>query len=1371
MPAQSISIPSLDQQSRQRERWFQHGRMVPGQSAAALRYRAHRQKIQLRALNLAQTRIVGMTALPRVAVGAAWTPLGPAPLASDATGLGVQDYGPVAGRATAVAVDPADGTGNTVYVGGAYGGVWKSTNAGPLSPNPASVTWVPLTDDQATLAIGSIAIQPQLSSPDARRSVILAGTGEANSSFNSYYGLGILRSANAGASWSLISQDTSGRPFAGLGFSKIAFSTLDPTQVVAAAAGATRGVTEGLESPVIANRGLYFSHDSGVSWSLATVSDASAVIDPSSATAVVYNAAAHLFFAAIQWHGIYSSADGSVWTRLGNQPGGLSPVSCPASPVSSSCALYRGEFAVVPGRNEMYFWYVDSNNTDKQIWQTRNAGVSWTQLHGDGIANCGDVLGGCGTEQGVYNLELAAVPDGEVTDLYAGAVNLYKCRITTASPTCDHAPPDTFVNLTHAFGCPPNLGSIAHVHPNQHGLSFLPINSNMQVVMYFANDGGIYRALDGYTGLTTGACGGSNQFDSLNENLAPGTVPFSLMQFVSFSQHPTDPNTILGGAEDNGSPASSRSQSATNWVNVNAGDGGYTEINPDNPFEWFTANNNVTIQRCASATDCRAQDFSSGLVVSSATLGGDSGPFFTPYILDPQNSGELLVGTCRVWRGATDGSGFSLLTDNLDSGGSASCTGGEINQVRSLAAGGLKDTAGFSNVMYAGTDGLGPLSPGGHVWVATNVSGGAGAWLDRTGATNPSGFPVSAIALDRSDTTGNTAYMAIMGFHVSHIWKTTNAGSSWIDFTQNLPDAPANAVLVDPSANQVYAATDVGVFVSATANPAWTEVGASAGAGFLPNVAVTALRMFNFGGTKKLRASTYGRGLWEFTLSQGPDYLFASPINEMTVFAGESAAFNLTLSAENGFNSAVNLSCIKRTPNPPPACTFTPSVSVTPTTSGTQFAVNAGGAVGDYFFNVHGVGTDLNTIIRDFSLTLHVVDFALTVPAPASVTMTQASTSSPVVFQVIAAGAFTDAVALSCGLLPPGVSCSFARSNSVAPLFGSPASSTLTLTTSSSTPTGTTQITINGSVAGGPIRTQHLSLTVTAAGSTTPDFAVAISNPSLTVNPNEAGVFNGTLTASSSYSSPVNLRCAGAVPLTCTASPSSLTPTSAGAAFTVTASNDTENHFNFTIDGNGTDAGRLHRSTSVELIVGFNFVINNDSPAQTISAGQSASYNLDAVPLGNGSVFPANVMLSCSGAGMPPLSTCAFTPAQVASGLGTTNLVLKISTTAASTKSARLENKSPLLWYDLSLSLAGVVALGRLHKTRTKRKRIYLRLGVLGVVLVFLTACGNGSSGGGSGSAGGGVAGPGTTAGNYTITVNAAVGSITRNVDVALIVQ
>jgi hypothetical protein len=246
--------------------------------------------------------------------------------------------------------------------------------------------------------VGSIAIQPQLSNPNPANSVILVGTGETNSSGDSYYGLGILRSANAGTGWNLITQDASGtRPFAGLGFSKIAFSTVNPNLVVAAAAGASEGVIEGLEDPVITNRGLYYSTDGGQSWNYALVKDAGLVIDPSSGASVVYNAAARQFFAAIQWHGAYSSTDGANWNRLNSQPGGLTPVACPASPTTPGCPLYRGEFAVVPGRNEMYFWYVDGNSSDQFIWQTKDAGATWTQLNDSGITNCGDLSGGCGT--------------------------------------------------------------------------------------------------------------------------------------------------------------------------------------------------------------------------------------------------------------------------------------------------------------------------------------------------------------------------------------------------------------------------------------------------------------------------------------------------------------------------------------------------------------------------------------------------------------------------------------------------------------------------------------------------------------------------------------------------------------------------------------------------------------------------------------------------------------------------------------------------------------------------------------------------------------------------------------------------------------
>lgn len=642
-----------------RRKWQSAGRRIPGANAAALRARAIQKKLQMRASSDLSVAAVG-----------AWTSLGPKPLPSDASGAGLEDYGFVSGRATAVAIDPNDPGGNTIFAGGAYAGIWKSTNAGTLSPNSSSVTWAPLTDAQATLAIASIAVQPQLSNPNPATSVVLAGTGETDSSADSYYGLGILRSADGGQTWRLISQDSNGtHPFAGLGFSQIAFSTENPSLVVAAAGSTSEGIVEGLENPVAVNRGMYYSADAGISWQAATVNDLAVSISPASATSVAYNAAASKFFAAVRFHGFYSSPDGINWTRLATQPEiGLSASVCPAQSVlPSACPIYRGEVAVVPDRpgpnnmGEMYAWYVDANSVDQGIWQSVDGGVSWTQLNDSGISNCGDLFGGCGTAQGAFDLTLAAVPNGTATDLYAGAVNIYKCTITNAFPACNGTGNNTFLNLTHAYGC----SDVAKVHPDQHAIAFLVANGT--ALLYFAGDGGIYRALDGYTGLTSGACGSTNQFDSLNLALGPMT------QFVSISQSSSDSNLIFGGTQDNGAPATAFSQSAGAWVNVNAGDNGFTAVNPANENEWFIAAppnsaSGVNLFRCANGISCRSLDFQNDQVVDSNALGGDTGPFYPPFLLDPQDFNELILGTCRIWRGTTIGGNFSLLSPDFETG-------------------------------------------------------------------------------------------------------------------------------------------------------------------------------------------------------------------------------------------------------------------------------------------------------------------------------------------------------------------------------------------------------------------------------------------------------------------------------------------------------------------------------------------------------------------------------------------------------------------------------------------------------------------------------------------------------------------------------
>ena len=1164
-----------------RNEWIARGRIVPGKSSAELRRRAYQAKMKMR-----MRAATIDSANPQTAPTGAWTPLGPVPLASDATGLGIQDYHQVAGRATAVAVDPADPTGNTVYVGGAQGGIWKSINAANAIAN--NVAWTPVADYAATLAIGALAIEPGNTIP--ANTVILAATGEADNTSDSYFGLGILRSANAGTTWTLATTANGGAlSLSGLGGTRIAFNTATgQTNVVVAALAATaEGLIEGkLTSGT--KRGLYTSLDAGQTWTYDLLSDPGGATDATSAPSVVYNPGAALFFAAIRYHGFYSSPDGTHWARLSAQPGGsaLSATACPAISTSNgqTCPLYRAEITALPGRNEMYAWFVSISPAgvvvDGGIWQSLNGGTSWTSISDTAIANCGDVAG-CGVQQGAYDLELLALPNGAATDLYAGATNIYKCSITTLNPNCAVSP---FLNLTHVYGCDP-VAALAHVHPDQHALAYMIPGSGSDSgkdLMYFANDGGIYRALDGFTGLVTGSCSGTNQFDDLNQSLG------SMTQFVSFAQHPTDPNTLLGGTQGNGSPATGHATTSLSWGNVLGGDGAYTAIDPNVPDDFYAANPDVppgglAVQSCTDGVNCAEGNFY--IVAGSNTVGGDDGDFYFPYILDPQSATALLVGTCRVWRGPRGAGVYTVLSPNFDTLGAGICSGSEVNLVRSITAGGPTDANG-SLVVYATTSGPGLASPpsspaGGRVWVSTNATAGPSSFSDVTGngsggSINPNQFPISSSAIDSSDATGATAYVTVMGFTggTGHVWKTTNAGAAWIDFTGNLPDSPVNAVVVDPVNDEVYVGTDVGVFAAATSAPSWTELGPVPGpgqVGFLPNVAVTALGLFNAGGQEILRAATYGRGIWQFPIKVIPDYSLLISNSPLTAFSGQASAFSGTLSAVNGYASSVAITCGSGGPS-------TCSVPQSPMTPGNAmpFNVTVAGIPGDYSFNVQGVGADSSHLAHSVGVTLHLVSFALSTPTPATVTVPRGTTSALINFNVTAAGSFNQAVAIACTTTIVDAVCALTPGTSVNPTSSTPVAMTASVMVPVSTVVGNYPVTIHATSAGSSVAvTAQFTLAVT----TNPDFVVAQPAAFPEVNAGSAGISGPiSITAQDGFTGTVALSC----PTTFGANSCSIAPATVS-VFPATAT--------LTINGSSFVAGKLfaadQRSLGVELRTRF----------------------------------------------------------------------------------------------------------------------------------------------------------------------------------------
>jgi hypothetical protein len=1309
-----------------RQQWFKRGRQgVQGKSSAALRLDAYRQMVARRKSahgesSQSATRPAGGS----FTTSQTWSLLGPSPIISNLSGSAAAgyDYGPVVGRVTSLFVDPADASGNTVYLGGATGGLWRSTNA--AAATPAAVTWSPLLDGQPTLSVGAIGVQP------GNSNLIILGTGEPDFSIDSYYALGFLRSTDRGSTWTLISSALNwpgGSPIdlKGVSFSSVVFSADNPNLVVAGAGASGVGFGDHIETLTDSRFGIFYSSDAGQTWTFATFHDGSLGVAPWSVSSIVYNPTQHLFYAAVGFQGIYSSSDGATWTRLASQPGaGLTLSNCPTY-FSTTCPIFRGALTIIPGADEMYAWYVDLNSKDQGIYKTTNGGQTWVALDEAGITNCGDA-DGCGTEQGFFNLVLNAVPEPNGgTDLYAGAVNLFKCSITPANPTCSTRP---FLNLTHTYGCSP-IGSMAHVHPDQHAIAFTPGNAQ---IGYFGNDGGIYRSLNAAS-LSSGTCGTPNSFDNLNATMG------SMTQFVWLSQDPGNEQILLGGTQDNGSPA--RTTAIPAWPEVNLGDGGYNAINPSTPNEWFTAHTGISVERCTVGTTCSSAAFTP--VVTSATLSGDAGPFYTPYILDPQASAQMLVGTCRVWRGPSSGTpGWAALSNNLDTASATTCAANAQNQINAITAGGPVTSSG-SQVIYAGTS-------TGVLWTTPNADGGPGTWGFRS--STPYTTPISSIAIDPKDPTGQTVYYTTLGFYGNQVVLISPNGSAGPP--GDLPNIPANAIVIDPEfQNILYVGTDIGVFQSVNGGTNWVEVGPAT----LPSAPVSHLEVFHAAGVKKLRASTYGRGVWETSMATGsiPMVSFSNYTVNFSAQAIGTTSSPTTVTLTNIGSAALNVTGLTLTGNEflqtnncpaslAVAASCTINVTFAPTSSGNHFGSLS--MTDNAYDSPQVVQLEGNIPVPAVTIlepTLVFPGIAVGAVDSSGFSGLSSSGTGPLtITNISATGDFSETD--NCvGVLPINQNCSI--SISFRP-------------TAAGTRTGT--LLISDDAAGSP---QSIAL----SGAGIAELVMSGSNlnfPNVPVGQSSSPL---AVTLSNFTSSAIGINKISVTPPnefsqtnTCGTSVAAQANCVVNVTFTPAAGDIRSGNF-LVVDANGNLLG------TTMIGAGIDFALSNSTFPNfaTVTAGQTATYTVWLGPQGG---FVGTVSLSCQGG--PTGSTCTTSPASVAlnSSGGGAPITVSVKTLAGAATLMRFTPERYRNYFALrlgvSLLLALVVMLGCM-RPRIVESLPIPRAAVLVLlmgVLLLAWSCGGGNS---SSSPT-----PTTRSTNYTVTVTGTSGSLSNSAQLSLTV-
>ena len=494
-----------------------------------------------------------------------FTPLGPKP--ERMTGCsGCFNYTTTQGRVNTIAIDPTTTMNGSIvaYLGAVGGGVWKTTNC-----CSDTTTWSVVTDDPliGTTAIDTITIDPN------DHNTVYAGTGDLNYGSFSMGSQGILKSIDAGATWTVLGADIFGPsydepPGQFPQYNAVGKVRVDPNNSNNVVAGTKKG--------------LYFSYDGGTNWTgpcttnsfntqRQDITGLELTDMGGGVTRIIAAIGVRGFATTVQYdlgqqgaNGIYKGtmpisgcpSDFSLISR--NDNGFVFGTQVTGSPYTTGAPMNAGsgnpwvntttgnqlsrvDIGIAPSNPNYIYAQVGSiapnnnggcgntNGCQIGVWSSTDGGDSWAFMAG----SAGGSLRNCTNGQGDYPQnwydQAVAVDPNNPERVFISTFDVW---FATRTGT-------TFNDTTCGYSYTGNAGP---VHVDQHALAFLPGSSS---ILAIGNDGGVHG--------TTNADMPSSIVDPTWFNMDTG---LNTIEFYSgdisgnFANSPSP--MAVGGAQDNG---------------------------------------------------------------------------------------------------------------------------------------------------------------------------------------------------------------------------------------------------------------------------------------------------------------------------------------------------------------------------------------------------------------------------------------------------------------------------------------------------------------------------------------------------------------------------------------------------------------------------------------------------------------------------------------------------------------------------------------------------------------------------------------------------------------------------------------------------